>query len=87
MAPGAILDLDDPGIGIEAQLAHEPFLDLRVDDHSDPLRELERLYRVSLERYQPFVSCLATRASPAGITDRAAIEDVIAKFQKDRAAR
>src|SRR5205085_5100310 len=56
-----------------------PFLDLRVDDHSDPLRELERLYRVSLERYQPFVSCLATRASPAGITDRAAIEDVIAK--------
>ena len=64
-----------------------PFLDLRVDDHSEPLRELERLYRVSLERYQPFVSCLATRASPAGIIDRAAIEDVIAKFQKDRAAR
>ena len=42
---------------------------------------------MSLERYQPFVSCLATRASPAGITDRAVIEDVIAKFQKDRAAR
>jgi len=64
-----------------------PFLDLRVDDHPEPLRELERLHRVSLERFQPFVSCLATRASPAGITDRAVIEDVIAKFQKDRAAR
>ena len=62
-----------------------PFLDLRVDDHAEPLLELERLYRVSLERFQPFVSCLASHASPAGITDRAVIEDVIARFQAQRA--
>ena len=61
-----------------------PFLSLRVDDHADPLAELRRLYEVSLERFQPFVSCLATRASPAGITDRAVIEDVIARFQAKR---
>jgi hypothetical protein len=30
-----------------------PFLDLRVDDHPDPIAELKRLYQVSLERYQP----------------------------------
>src|SRR5882757_2783391 len=28
VAPGAILDLDDPGIGVEAQLADQAFLDL-----------------------------------------------------------
>ena len=28
MAPGAILDLDDPGVGIEAELAHQAFFDL-----------------------------------------------------------
>jgi hypothetical protein len=36
---------------------------------------------VSLERFQPFVSCLATRANPVGTTDRAVIEAQIARFQ------
>lgn len=57
-----------------------PFLDLRVDDHPEPLRELRRLYRVSLERFQPFVGCLATRARPVGIIDRPQIEAEIARF-------
>ena len=61
-----------------------PFLDLRVDDHPDPLAELRRLYQVSLERYQPFVACLPSRARPAGMTDRAAIEREIEAFQKKR---
>jgi len=62
-----------------------PFLDLRVDDHPDPLAELRRLYQVSLERYQPFVACLPSRARPAGMTDRAAIEREIEAFRKKRA--
>jgi uncharacterized Ntn-hydrolase superfamily protein len=49
-------------------------LDLRVDDHAEPLAELERLYRKSLERFAPFVSCLATRENPAGTLDRGVIE-------------
>jgi len=61
-----------------------PSLDLRVDDHAEPLDELRRLYRVSLERFQPFVQCLPTRSNPKGITDRAVIEERIAKFQKQR---
>jgi uncharacterized Ntn-hydrolase superfamily protein len=64
-----------------------PFLDLRVDDHVDPLAELRRLFEVSLERFQPFVSCLPSHASSAGITDRAVIEDVIARFQAKRRPR
>ena len=62
-----------------------PFLDLRVDDHPDPLVELRRLYVTSLERFQPFVSCLPTRARPAGITDRASIEGEVRRFQAGRA--
>jgi uncharacterized Ntn-hydrolase superfamily protein len=62
-----------------------PFLDLRVDDHADPLAELRRLYGVSLERFQPFLSCLANAKSAAGVTDRAVIEAEIARFAAARA--
>ena len=49
-------------------------LDLRVDDHTDPLAELERLERVSCERWVHFRKYLPTRTNPAGITDRATID-------------
>jgi uncharacterized Ntn-hydrolase superfamily protein len=61
-----------------------PFLDLRVDDHAEPLAELRRLYQVSRERYQPFISCLPSRARPAGITDRAQIEAAVTAFHGKR---
>jgi uncharacterized Ntn-hydrolase superfamily protein len=49
-------------------------LDLRVDDHTDPLQELERLERVSRERWVHFRQFLPTRQNPAGVTDRATID-------------
>ncbi len=49
-------------------------LDLRVDDHIDPLAELERLEQVSRERWVHFRKYLPTRKNPAGITDRETIE-------------
>src|SRR6202790_4042848 len=49
-------------------------LDLRVDDHTDPLAELERLEQVSRERWVHFRPFLPTRRNPAGITDRAVID-------------
>jgi uncharacterized Ntn-hydrolase superfamily protein len=61
-----------------------PFLDLRVDDHSEPLVELQRLHERSLERYQPFMACLPSAARPAGITDRAVIENEVQRFQAGR---
>ena len=64
-----------------------PLLSLRVDDHDDPLAELRRLFDKSLERYQPFVACLAARTRPAGITERALIEAEIARFTAARKAR
>jgi len=49
-------------------------LDLRVDDHADPLAELERLEQVSRERWIHFRKYLPTRQNPAGITDRETID-------------
>ena len=57
-----------------------PSLDIRVDDHEDPIVELKRLYAKSRERFQPFATCLPSRARPAGITDRAQIEATVQKF-------
>ena len=61
-----------------------PFLDLRVDDDEEPFRELRRLYEKSLERFQPFSSCLPSRDRPAGIMDRAVIEAEVERFQAQR---
>jgi uncharacterized Ntn-hydrolase superfamily protein len=49
-------------------------LDLRVDDHADPIHELARLECVSRERWVHFRQFLPTRQNPAGITDRATID-------------
>ena len=51
-----------------------PALDLRVDDHADPLAELDRLEQVSRERWVHFRQYLPSRSNPAGITDRATID-------------
>ena len=61
-----------------------PFLDLQVDDNEEPFRELRRLYEKSLERFQPFSSCLPSRERPAGIMDRAVIEAEVERFGAQR---
>ncbi|NML44334.1 DUF1028 domain-containing protein [Ramlibacter sp. G-1-2-2] len=60
-----------------------PQLDIRVDDHEEPVRELHRLYETSRQRYQPFMACLAGRHDPVGITDRTKIEERIAAFERE----
>ena len=64
-----------------------PQLDMRVDDHAEPIVELQRLYQISLERFQPFAACLAGRNDPVGVTDREQIDARIAQFQADAALR
>jgi uncharacterized Ntn-hydrolase superfamily protein len=61
-----------------------PYLDLRVDDHAEPLQELKRLLSASLERYQPFLSCLAREGDYVGITDRPTIDAEVARFHAER---
>jgi uncharacterized Ntn-hydrolase superfamily protein len=54
-------------------------LDLRVDDHAEPLGELARLEAVSRERWIHFRAFVPTRENPAGIFDRPTIEAGIEK--------
>lgn len=63
-----------------------PALDLRVDDHADPLTELARLEVVSQERFVHFAQCFATRAQPGGVWDRAEIEALIAAAEQAQGA-
>ena len=56
-----------------------PDLDLRVDDHPDPLAELERLERVSRERFVHFARFLPSKRDPVGVIDRDVIEAELAK--------
>lgn len=56
-----------------------PDLDIRADDHPDPLRELRRLYHVSLERFAVFRRFLPGADSPCGVFDRAVIDAAIVR--------
>jgi uncharacterized Ntn-hydrolase superfamily protein len=51
-----------------------PDLDLRVDDHPDPLAELDRLLGLWREQAEPRLAAAPRRANPAGFTDLDAIE-------------
>jgi uncharacterized Ntn-hydrolase superfamily protein len=61
-----------------------PALSIRVDDHSEPIAELRRLYEVAHERFLPFMRCAPTRAQPAGTFDRQQIEKSIAQYAQSR---
>src|ERR1051326_2826096 len=56
-----------------------PDLDIRADDHPDPLAELRRLYRVSLERYAVFRRFLPSADSEWGTFDRVVIDATITR--------
>ncbi|MEV0057767.1 DUF1028 domain-containing protein, partial [Saccharopolyspora shandongensis] len=46
-----------------------PYLDLRVDDHPEPVAELRRIYEVAKRELLPFVEALPTRKNPQGRFD------------------
>ena len=62
-----------------------PCLDLRVDDHEEPLVELRRLHEKSLERFQAFLACLPGRDDPVGLLQRDQIEARVQAFSAERA--
>ena len=73
---------DSRGRQSAALLIHDDqdysLIDLRVDDHADPLAELARLEEVARERWVHFRRLLPSRDNPDGITDPAEIEAKIA---------
>lgn len=65
---------------------HYPWLDIRADDHPDPLAELRRLWAVAGERYLHVVETMPTRANPGGMLDRSEIDRRIAELEAAREA-
>ncbi len=59
-----------------------PDLDIRTDDHPDPLHELRRLYAVSQEKFAVFRRFLAGADSPCGVFDRVVLDAAIARDGK-----
>jgi uncharacterized Ntn-hydrolase superfamily protein len=56
-----------------------PLYDLRVDDHADPLAELERLEAVARERWVHFRRLMPSRQAPSGLTDRSGLDELVAR--------
>jgi uncharacterized Ntn-hydrolase superfamily protein len=57
---------------------HEwPALDLRVDDHPNPLDELDRLERISHREWVPYRQFVPTRSHRAGVTDHDVIDAAV----------
>jgi len=82
MRAGEAAGGDKRGKQSAALLIHDqdewPALDIRVDDHAEPLEELARLEQVSRERWVHFRKYLPSRENPAGVTDRETIDSGIA---------
>jgi uncharacterized Ntn-hydrolase superfamily protein len=63
-----------------------PYLDLRVDEHGQPVAELRRVLEVARRQLIPFIEMMPTREDPIGGHDEA-VEQFILLSPEDRAAR
>jgi uncharacterized Ntn-hydrolase superfamily protein len=83
MCAGEAAGGDKRGKQSAALLVHDdqeyPLLDLRVDDHTEPLAELARLERVARERWVHFRRLMPSRENAVGLTDRSDLEERIAQ--------
>ena len=83
MQAGEAAGGDKRGRQSAALLVHDgetyPLLDLRVDDHADPLAELARLEGVARERFVHFRRLMPRRDAPSGLTDRGELDAHIAR--------
>ena len=62
------------------------YLDLRADDHGDPLSELDRLLEVAGERYLHVADAMPNLDNFSGTTDRAPIDSAILRAEETRKA-
>jgi len=64
-----------------------PAIDIRVDDHAEPLIELRRLWRVAHQRYVPFQAAGPSRVLPGGVLDRTELDRACTVYAQDWNAR
>lgn len=90
MEAGAAAGGDKRGTQSAALRIHRtedyPWLDIRADDHPDPLGELRRLLDVARERFLYVAEIMPTVADFSGMTDRTHIDAAIATEEARRRA-
>jgi len=82
---------DKRGKQSAALLVHKdqtyPWIDIRADDHADPLEELRRLYDVAHERYLIMLDMLPSRNNPHGLIDRSKVDQKLQSLEQDRLSK
>ena len=90
MEAGAAAGGDKRGTQSAALCIHHtedyPWLDIRADDHPDPLAELRRLLDVAGERFLHVAEVMPTAANFSGLTDRSSIDAAITADEARRKA-
>lgn len=80
---------DKRGRQSAALIVHEnqpyPAIDIRADDHAEPLLELRRLLAVSEERFALFRRAMPTQQNFAGMLDRTPLDAAIAEKERQMA--
>ncbi|MCB1972111.1 MAG: DUF1028 domain-containing protein [Geminicoccaceae bacterium] len=59
-----------------------PLLDLRVDDHLDPLRELARLYVSAADTYLGFIQAMPSVDNPSGVFEPEALQASMRNYRE-----
>ena len=90
MEAGAAAGGDKRGTQSAALRIHRsedyPWIDIRADDHANPLFELRRLLDVAGERFLHVAELMPTAANFSGIVDRSDIDAAIAREEVKRHA-
>ena len=58
-------------------LEEYPYLDLRVDEHVEPVAELRRVFEVWQRQMKPFVAMMPSREDPIGAHDQAVVDFIM----------
>jgi uncharacterized Ntn-hydrolase superfamily protein len=61
------------------------YVNLRVDEHPDPVRELRRVFEISKQQLLPFMDMLPSRDNPLG-TENEAVTEMILRPPAERGA-
>ncbi|SDU31842.1 DUF1028 domain-containing protein [Stappia sp. ES.058] len=64
-----------------------PWLDIRADDHGNPLAELRRLIAVAGERFLHVAETLPTADNLSGLLDRSPVDEKITRLEMERKAQ
>ena len=69
---GSVGILVEAAIGVKME--EYPYVDLRVDEHRDPVSELRRVFEAAKHQLLPFAAAFLTRVNPVGRDKFAAFE-------------